>query len=571
MATAMVLSLSACGSSSSGNTSSETPASSAETPSEVPAESASDTSASSEAPADANEDSPAATAGAVLYKTPIADLTYDNAVYGGTLRIGNRFSGVNNIGYPYTMAINSSWEYMTCNVAIETLGRYDSDLKLAPWLAESWDVDQENLTITLHLRPDVTFHDGTEFNAEAVVWNYEQYTANGRSQLNNVDSYEIVDDLTVIVHLSSWSSTIEDNLLYNCGWMISPTAVEKNGADWASANPVGTGPFVFDEWVRDVGVYFNKNENYWMEGRPFLDRVEICIYSDVTALSAALSTNAVDCVIPADATVAKAWAEEGGITEIGDTITLTSHNLMMPSNNPDLPFSDVRVRQAIAYAIDTKAIAELMSEQGGDYLAINQIALPGSFSWDDSIEGYPYNPEKAKELLKEAGYADGFSCPQYVIASNNLLKQCADIVAAYLSAVGIKVENQNNDMALVAEMTAGTGQQLDGLVWFCTTVGTNTSDAYEKTFTEEGNTYATITEKPQEMLDAIKAAKAASDEQELSKACQTMVRSLVDNCLIVPIAVQHDGQCVTDYVHNFSFVRGSQYDWQPEGVWMDEH
>ena len=508
---------------------------------------------------------------AALYRTPLSEVTFENAVYGGTFRLGTRFSGVTNIGYPFSFATNSTWEWIAASPAFETLIRYDEDGNRIPWLASAWEVDSEALTITIHLQPDVLFHDGTPFNAAACIWNFEQSTANGRSELDTVESYEAVDDLTVVVHLSQWDSALEDNLLYTCGMMVSPTAVQENGAEWAIANPVGTGPFVFDEWVRDVGVYYNKNENYWREGEPYLDRVEICIYSDVTALSAALNTGLVDAVVPADATVAKSWADMGGVTETGPVLSMTFHNVFFPSNDPDLPFSDLRVRQAIAYAIDTEAIAALMSEQGGDYVAVNQLAKPGSISYNDEIEGYSYNPDKARELLAEAGYADGFTCNGYVIASNNLLRQCADIVAAYLADVGITVINQNNDMTLISEMTAGTGKQLDGIVWFCTAVSNVTTSAYEKTFTEEGNTYATVTYKPEEMVAAIEAAKAALTEEDLAEACKEMVTSAYENCLIVPVAYQNDGQSIASYVHNLGFIRGSNFDWYPNEVWMDAH
>lgn len=510
-----------------------------------------------------------ATAEEVLYRSTPAELDYENAVYGGTLRVGNRFSGVSNIGYPFTMANNSNWEWFNACPALESLVRYDTVGNMIPWLAESWDVDPDGLTVTVKLVPGVKFHDGTDFNAEALIWNWQQYTANGNGALNTVESYEALDEVTAVAHLSSWDSAIQENLLYTCGWVISPSATEANGADWAAANPVGTGPFVFEEWIRDVGVYYNRNENYWREGQPYLDRVEMCIYSDVTALGAALTTGQVDVVMPADATVALTWANAGGVTETYFNVQPTAHCVMMPSNNPDLPFYDVRVRQAIAYAIDSEAIANLMSEQGGDYQAAFQIAVPGSYSYDDTIEGYHYDPEKAKELLAEAGYADGFTCPGYVIASNNLLRQCADIVAAYLAEVGITVQNQNNDMALISEMTAGTGKQLDGIVWLCTAISANTTVAYAKSFTEEGNTYASVTAKPDDMTKAIEDARAAKTDEELAEACKAMVRSNYENALILPVALQANGQCVTDYVHNFNFVRGSQFDWEPEGVWMD--
>lgn len=505
-----------------------------------------------------------------IYRYPEVPCS-ETPVYGGTFRLGNRFSGVSNIGYPFTFATNSSWEYINSCPALESMIRMDANGNKQPWLAEAWETDAENLTVTIHIQPNVKFHDGTDLNAEAVVWNYEQYIENGRTQLKSVDRFEIVDDLTVVAYLNGWDTTIEDSLLLTCGWMVSPAAIEANGYEWATSHPVGTGPFVFDEWVRDVGVYYNKNENYWREGEPYLDRVEMCIYSDVTALSAALTTGMIDAVIPADATVAKSWAEIGGINESGANGATTAHCVMLPSNNPDLPFSDIRVRQAIAYAIDAEAIAALMSEQGGNYLYATQVAVPGSLSWNDDYEGYPYDPDKARELLAEAGYADGFTCPGYVIASNNLLRQCADIIAAYLADVGITVENQNNDMALIAEMTAGTGKALDGIVWFCTTCFSNITTTYEPTFTENGTTYASITAKPEELTEALKNAKVAATQEELSMYCKEMSRIVAEQCLIIPIASQYDGQSIADYVHNLAFVVGSNFDWEPNWVWMSEH
>lgn len=505
-----------------------------------------------------------------IYRYP--EVPYEGVpVYGGVLRVGNRFSGVSNIGYPFTFATNSSWEYINACPALESMMRLDAEGNKLPWLASSWEIDAENLIFTIHLQPNVKFHDGTDFNAEAVVWNYEQYVAAGHTQFNSVDHFEAVDDLTVVAYLKNWDTTIEDSLLLTCGWMISPTAVQANGAEWATAHPVGTGPFVFDEWIRDVGVYYNKNENYWREGEPYLDRVEMCIYSDVTALSAALTTGMVDAVIPADVTVAKAWSEIGGINESGASSTTTAHCVMLPSNNAELPFHDVRVRQAIAYAIDAQAIAELMSEQGGNYVYATQIAVPGSISWNDDYEGYPYDPDMARKLLAEAGYPDGFTCPGYVIASNNLLRQCADIIAAYLSDVGINVENQNNDMALIAEMTAGTGKSLDGIVWFCTTCFANIATTYEPIFTENGTTYACVTEKPAELTEALRNAKVATTPEELAKYCKEMTRIVADQCLIVPIASQYDGQSIGAYVHNMAFAVGSNFDWAPNSVWMSEH
>ena len=508
----------------------------------------------------------------LLYKTPVPEDTLVNVTPGGTLRFGMRNGGVSQIGYAQGKDINTSWDYIVSAPVIETLARYNSKGELTPWLAKSWETNSEALTVTLNLQENVFFHDETPFNADAVIWNFKEYTRAGISDLKNVSHYEALDDHTVLVHLSSWDSAIETKLLYRCGFMISPTACQSQGIDWTMANPVGTGPFKFVSWERDLGINYVKNDNYWIDGLPYLDAIEIKFFSDVTTLSAAMLTGEIDCACPADAAVALAWADKGGVTEIGGSTNMTFHNLMFPSNNPESPFYDVRVRQAVAHAIDTEAIANIMSEQGGAYTAVKQCAIENTLSYNDQVIGYDYNPEKAKQLLEEAGYPDGFTCPGYVISANALLSQCSDIVQAYLAEVGIQVQNQNNDMALINEMQAGTGKQLDGIVWYCNALTPDVSTTLAQTFTDSGNSYATVTLHTEDVVQCIDNATSAKTTDELQKANQELVKLLIDEyCFIIPIAMQYNGQSVTPYLHNLNYATATQFLWTPEITWMEAH
>ena len=130
--------------------------------------------------------------------------------------------------------------------------------ELLPWLCESYDLDADSLTLTVSLKEGIQFHDGTPFNAEAVQWNWEEFTAQGRNEIAVIESLECPDEYTVIAHLSVWDNTVADNALYQAGFMFSPTYGRENGIDSANSHPVGTGPFVLKNGRRILRLFMKR-------------------------------------------------------------------------------------------------------------------------------------------------------------------------------------------------------------------------------------------------------------------------------------------------------------------------
>jgi peptide/nickel transport system substrate-binding protein len=160
--------------------------------------------------------------------------------YGGTLTMSD-FVEEPNIGYPPKMFRPPAMRQS--GPALETLLRIDMTGKPIPWLATAIKEDPKAMTVTLTIRKGVKFHDGTDFNAEAVKWNLDQQVADKGLGTDNIKSVEILNDSTVRINLTAWDSTFTSNLAQPTGLMISPAAFKKNGKDWCANNPVGTGPF----------------------------------------------------------------------------------------------------------------------------------------------------------------------------------------------------------------------------------------------------------------------------------------------------------------------------------------
>ena len=328
-----------------------------------------------------------------------------------------------------------------------------------PRLAEKWEAVEDGWIF--YLRKGVVFHDGTPFNAEAVKFNADRLVFGNNRQSSKwraVESTEIIDEYTVkFVTKGPPSYQLLGNLVHGAaGAMQSPKAVE------AGEFPVGTGPFIFVEWIQGEKIIMEKNPDYWMEGKPYIDRVEVQVIPDPATRVLKLEAGEVDFIVrvpPADA------------SRIKQKPNLVVYNPPSPGwryiglSTLYEPFQDKRVRQALNYAIDRKAIAEKL---------LLGIALPltspiGSAMWSHiDLPGYEYNPEKAKELLADAGYADGFDVTMIASEGMNTASQIvAEAVQAYLKQVGINMEVRMLEYGVLldnmfAEKDVNTVQMHDG-------------------------------------------------------------------------------------------------------------
>jgi peptide/nickel transport system substrate-binding protein len=372
------------------------------------------------------------------------------AQYGGTLRI-SQSAPIVTLGYPPIMAgVTDGYASDQC---LETLFMYNEKFTLVPRLAMGWKANASDKTITITLRKGVKFHDGSEFNADVVKWNLDQYRASKRVELKNVKSVDIVDPYTVRLNLSEFDNLVVGDLAGDAGRMISRKAFEEKGQAWCEKNPVGTGPFKFSSWMKDVVIKYVKNENYWQKGRPYLDGLEIVSFADKTTALLALKRGEIDILYDPSPKDAKVLDDEGSykidIMPLGPQPHLAGDSV-----NADSPFANLKVRQAVSHAIDTQAIAKALGY--GYWRVQNQPAIPGSWAYNPKVTGYPYNPAKAKKLLAEAGYPNGFKTSLFFWGTPDRIREM-EAVQGYLSQVGIDAKLESMDRGRFNEMATGGG------------------------------------------------------------------------------------------------------------------
>ena len=284
------------------------------------------------------------------------------------------------------------------------------DTKIHPGLAKEWVVSDDGLTYTFKLQEGVKFHDGTDFNAEAVIKNVNRWkggTEDDFYYFNSMFKAEGADiitdvkadgDYTVIFTLSRPQAPFLKNLAMSPFGIASPTAFEAAG-DKFGDNPVGTGPFKFTDWKRNDSVTIEKNPDYWQQGLPKLDKVIFRSIPDNSARLNALTAGDIDLadgVNPSDGKTVEGNAD----LQLIERPSMNIGYLGLTSTRA--PFDNKLVRQAVNYAIDKQAIVDAFFE-GRAQVAVNPMP-PSIGGYNEALEPYPYDPEKAKSLLAEAGY-----------------------------------------------------------------------------------------------------------------------------------------------------------------------
>lgn len=336
--------------------------------------------------------------------------------------------------------------------------------EIRPALAESWDISDDGLVFTFHLREGVTFHDGTPFNAEAVKFSFDRQRLEdhpyydlgpwkywGYMDMSNiVGDITVIDDLTVQFSLQRREAPFLANLAMDFAAIVSPTAVARLGEDFKN-NPVGTGPFRFVEWVKDDRIVYERNEDYWR--RPaYLDRLILRVIPDATARYLALQNGEADVIdfpSPEDLEAMDADADIELIQQAGLNVGY------LAMNNDREPFDDVRVRQALNYAVNKDDIIAGVYGTAGQP-AKNPIP-PGMWSYNDEIEPYPYDPARARELLAEAGYPNGFSFELWAMPVarpyNPDGRRVAEIMQAQFADIGVEAEIVSYDWGTYLDRT----------------------------------------------------------------------------------------------------------------------
>jgi peptide/nickel transport system substrate-binding protein len=490
--------------------------------------------------------------------------------YGGTLRIicGQELT---SIGWPSDQIAPD--DYYQRVPAIETLVRFNEDTGVpSAFLAESVVEDPEALTVTFYLRQGVLFHDGTDFNADACIWNFEQIRASANLSASWFWATDIekVDDYTVRVHFSQWDNTFLSNMAYDSG-MISPTAYEENGLDWVRDNAVGTGPFKQVSFQRDVQKVFERFDDYWQEGKPYLDRIEINIIADPTVQVASFLNGDNDIITYLNPTDAKNLEGQPGVVitqgnSMGDTFSLVGD-----SAHPDSPFANLKVRQAVSYAINREAIADFIYQ--GYASPTFQMNSPASKSYNPDVVGYPYDPDKAIALLAETEYAGGFNTTLWC-RSDQILRDMFTAVQGYLADVGIIADLQVVNVGKYQEMYFATGWS-DGMFAADFVIGSDIGifgnymfSVYSPLGMPQSMTH------PEEVDESIWLTTTAPDFETKKAQSWNLQYLLTDKyCLYTPIIATFPIAAKSIKVHGehtSTVEAGSSFPWTFADAWLEE-
>jgi peptide/nickel transport system substrate-binding protein len=481
--------------------------------------------------------------------------------HGGVLRmIMNQ--GPGNFGYPPMMDGNS--RQTVGSHCLEPFLETDTTGQFTPnGLVTAYKMSPDGKSYTFTLRRGVTFHDGTDYNAQAAKWNMDK---NREARIYGTTywrSTDVVDDHTVRLNLSQPDYTVISNLGLSACCVISPTAYNKNGEQWAHFHPVGTGPFKLKSFDRDVSLAFEKFSDYWQKDRPYLDGVVFSFVKDQMVSAAALQKGEVDVF----------WRVEGNqafdLQAKGFTVVSPINQfgiwLTPDSRNPESVLANKKVREALEYAANREAIAKAVGY--GFMIGINQIADPSyPAGYIPGFKGREYNPARAKQLLTEAGYPNGFKTR--VIAQTEMANKDAMVaLQGQWKAVGVDLALDFVTRAkFVEDRTKGWR---DGFILVQTGTDQMWTSTLDRIFSVDGKTYIS-TQRPPGWAELMASANQALDYKTYQERTQKCIRLLYDEATALPLWGESKPFVIAPYVKDGGFLTKGLAWWAADKTWLDK-
>ncbi|WP_233978141.1 glutathione ABC transporter substrate-binding protein GsiB [Pectobacterium versatile] len=385
------------------------------------------------------------------------------------IAVGSTFTSLD----PYDA--NDSLSQTVAKSFYQGLFGFDKDMKLVNVLADSYDASPDGLTYTVKLHPGVKFHDGSAFNAAAVKVNLDR-ASNPDNRLKRynlfkmIDKTEAVDDLTVKITLKTPFSAFVNNLAHPAAVMISPAALKQYGKD-IGFHPVGTGPYRFVAWNQTDFVKVEKFNGYWKAGLPKLDSITWRPVVDNNTRAALLQTGEAQFAYPIPFEQAKVLEKNDKLALVASPSILHRYISM---NVTQKPFDNPKVREALNYAINKEALIKVAFS---GYATPAEGPLPSSIDYSVKYHPWPYDPAKARELLKEAGYPDGFTTTLWSSHNHSTAQKVLQFTQQQLAQVGVKVQVTAMDAGQRAAEVEGKGVKETGVRLFYTGWSASTGEA----------------------------------------------------------------------------------------------
>lgn len=454
---------------------------------------------------------------------------------------------------PYRTA-STGTTYVTSNI-LETLVNYDKDLNIIPCLATSWNFDSDGKGITFELRQGVKFHDGEEMTADDVVVSFAEALANnvmGKSD-TVMDLANVKASGTYEVHIPFKKPAYNAlQLLTQEKYVVTSKKAIKDETIDKDRNPIGTGPYKFVDWVSGDHISLTRFDDYWGD-KAIIKEVVFKVVPENAQAQIELETGNVDCVFNPDLNDIKKISS-GGVDGLKTEIYKPSIMYILYFNYSRPWCQDVRIRQAISYAIDKKAIEDAVLQ--GLTPVVDTTLLPGSDGYYDGFETdpmYPYNVEKAKNLLKEAGYDGSKTLNLVITATGADFAIAAQVIQSQLAAVGIDVEIKKLDGAVWAT-TIFKGEEHDLTIVRNGSVSGEAYGGLERDLTSyrpdfDLSSATTINDWMTPLLDQALATEDAAARNEIYKQVQI---KMMEIAIWVPICVQIEAFNMVDNLQNFT-------------------
>ena len=481
--------------------------------------------------------------------------------YGGTVRMVVTVDTAYPFGLPWNSAANIATQVQV--PFSETLITQYTRGTFIPWLATEWIADVENEEVLLKLRDDVYFSDGSKLTAEVVKWNFDMQIET-KAANPSIAGAEVRGEYEVAVKMAGgFSNAVLPLLAARNYGMTSKENYEKVGAERAGEYPVCSGPFILQEKIPGSKVVFEKNPNYWIPGKPYLDNFEYHAITDVMTQTAAMLSkddkDRIDVLMQNNGEQIQTLLKDPDL----EMITYASgHSAIYPSSrNEDSPFAKLEVRQAVAYAIDRQLLAD--ARGFGVLTPATQMIVTGFMGWfDDGRNYYPYDPEKSKALLTQAGYPNGLDSTLFVPQSTD--REIAIAVQDMLRQVGINCEMEFPEPGLMTEIRSRRGWE--GLLMGGFTNITSMTSTYRTQLDPDYQYNISAWRPVEEMLPIYNASRVTPMlDNDLFQQLHAL---MADNMVIMPLLSSNTTFIVNRAVRDGGFgYYGLGTIFLPEEIW----
>ncbi len=447
----------------------------------------------------------------------------------------------------------------------DTLTEWDFEtLKPKPGLAESWSFTDPT-TFVLNIRPGVTFHDGTPLDAEAVKFNLERNKSDPKSNIKAdlaaMASAAVTGPMQVTLKLNTPDAALPGILSDRAGMMVSPAAIKASSAGNVARTPVGAGAYAFVSWADGEKIVVKRNEKYWKANRPYPDGIEFSIIPELTTGARSVTAGQNDLIYQLPPRQ-KAIVERASSIKIVNGPTLYVFQIFLNWAKP--PFDDVKVRQAFNFAIDRVAFVKAALAGLAEPAYMN---LPKAhWAYDEAVAKlYPYDPDRARKLLGEAGFKEGTVIEIGGYTDQDSVQRQEILIEQFRKA-GMNIKFVNAPIAEASAAFFGPEKRGSGLLaaW---TGRPDPSLTYSLMFTKDAYYNGGRAPVPPELEAAIRESRASEDIEIRRKAFATVQRLVMENAFVAPLAFQFELVAMNKKVQGYrpNLLGKPKYD----DVWLE--